>query len=93
MPQALSSNLTFSPHSGFNGVGPPRAFRAQLDLPLLAAGMGVTPAAAEGRYNRSTMVARNDWRFAGAAIDQGLVFFLLYLRRSLGTWTSPACSW
>ena len=48
-----------------------------------------------GRYasdllHRTSMFERNDWHFTGGSLDQGLLFYLLYLRHQRGTWATSA---
>ena len=80
-------NCSFSSAHGFNGVGAPRGLH--LDLGALQLGAG------GGRYasdllHRTSMFERNDWHFTGGSLDQGLLFYLLYLRHQRGTWATSA---
>lgn len=82
-------NASFDQHVGFDGVGRPRSLTH--DLAQLAVGMTVRgdPLAirAVRRRLRATQAWREDaWTFAAAAADQGLFYYLFYVRRKLGTW-------
>ena len=83
-------NLTFDATTGFNGVGRPRSL-ASVDLVTLAAGMTVhgdphARRAVQRRLRRTEAYARNNWTFVGASGDQGLFWYLFYVRRNVGTW-------
>ncbi|KAL1499051.1 hypothetical protein AB1Y20_013567 [Prymnesium parvum] len=86
--QAALRTATFSPRSGFNGVGSPRA--APPHLPDLAAGRGGGAREAARALNATGMMARDRWDFAGAAADQGVCWWFFFVAHRGGTWAAAA---
>ena len=84
---ALLRDCSFSFADGFNGVGPPRGLRVSVDSLRLGAGGGNYAA---DLLNRTQMYEQNSWKFTGGSLDQGLLFYLLYLRHDAGTWATSA---
>ena len=84
---ALMRNCSFSFAHGFNGVGAPRSLRLDLGALQLGAGGG---SYATDLLHRTSMFEHNDWKFTGGSLDQGLLFYLIYLRHNRGTWATSA---
>lgn len=84
---ALMRNCTFSFAHGFNDVGAPRSLRLDLGALQLGAGGGNY---ATDLLHRTSMFEHNDWKFTGGSLDQGLLFYLIYLRHNRGTWATSA---
>lgn len=84
---ALLQDCSFSFANGFNGVGPPRGLRVSVSSLRLGAGGGNYAA---DLLNRTQMYEQNNWKFTGGSLDQGLLFYLLYLRHDAGTWATSA---
>ena len=88
--QVLRSSLSFDPVYGFDRVGRPRTLA--INIRRLAEGSfgsgstGLT--AAQTRLNVTAAYSRNNWAFVGGSIDQGLFWYLFYVRRDVGTWTT-----
>ena len=90
----LSTNLTFDPVNGFNGVGRPRSLLS-VNISRLASGAYNSSSskaveAASVRLNRTMGYTRNEWNFVCSPVDQGLFWWLFFVRRDWGTWTHPS---
>ena len=88
--RVLRNNLTFERTVGFNNVGRPSTYFVNVSR-LASGGYGTGKNAADTaskRLNRTQGYSKNEWNFVGAPIDQGLFWYLFYVRGDYGTWTS-----
>ena len=76
----LRCNLTFE-----RSVGRPHTL--SVNASRLAAGSSEHVVAAASRLNNTAGYGKDDWSFVGAPIDQGIFWYLFYVRRDYGTWT------
>ena len=77
---------------GFDGVGSPRqiALNRTLMAPLLeriAAGSAASLFKVEGVLNYTQYFRFNSWNFVNGHLDQGLLWWLFFLRNDVGTWS------
>ena len=86
----------FNETHGWDLTGRPRSLRV---APLLLRGQHAVPSAS-GRsrdmhraLERTRAYKRNDWQFTGADCDQGLLFYLLYVRFRVGAFGRYAAGW
>ena len=80
------ANWTIS--EGFNNTGRPQSIVSQVEDPGLmerlgAGGHGLT---APHKLNLTAYWRRNVWSFVGGGTDQGLLWYLFYLKHPYGTW-------
>lgn len=93
---ATLKGAVWTVHEGFNAVGRPRDQFNTWRLPgniftQLASGHtapGSSIAAAEELMNRTAYAQKNSWDFVGGNLDQGLFWYLVFLRHRAGTWTA-----
>jgi len=79
----------WSAAEGFDGVGAPRSFlrsRMREVAGRLAAGSDASLFKVEGTINGTHYGKLNSWDFVNGALDQGLLWYLFYLKNDLGTW-------
>lgn len=84
---------TWTASRGFNGIGSPRAIsanrsRTRRTVARLAAGAGdASLFKIEGTLNSTAYLRIDSWDFVNGAFDQGMLWWLFFLRREAGTWS------
>ena len=85
---------TWTAKEGFDGVGSPQSWsaadrtRVRRLVERLAAGSGASLFKVEGTINSTQFWKFDSWDFVNGALDQGLFWYLFYLKNPVGTWSN-----